>query len=237
MREAVDEGRLDCDGYQPCVQMFDTMEEAAASVPDQEDMVDAEDFDEDNLDVRGKYNKKNLLNRDVGITEVNLVRSCWMEGVLKPYTVLVQKLQLSKFPEQHLAARRIREFYMQVEIGWVDTRTTQPLYASTAFQRWIHNMNDQGKDDLVDLTKRELRSFAGLLLASVRERLAPTWNWIQCLELIDPRGPDISRFGTPEVWEALEDFCSRRDIEFEECRQQIIESRSQASSLDPETRS
>ena len=235
VQEAVQEGRLDCDGYQPLVQMFDSMEAAAASAPAQEDMVESEDFNEDNLGARGRK-KKNLLNKDVGITEVNLGRSCWMAGVLKPYTVLVEKLQVSKCPQQHLAARRIREFYMQLEIGWVGTRTSQPLYPSTAFQCWIREMKEQHKDDLIDLVKTECRSFAGVLLASVRKRLEPTWNWIQCLELIDPRGPDITRFGTQEVWEALEDFCSRRDIDFEKCRLQIIEDRSRAPSLDTETR-
>jgi hypothetical protein len=66
---------------------------------------------------------------------------------------LVEKIQVSKCPQQHLAARRIREFYMQLEIGWVGTRTSQPLYPSTAFQCWIREMKEQHKDDLIDLVK------------------------------------------------------------------------------------
>ena len=237
VREAIAEGRLDADGYQPVPQLFDTMEAAAASAPNQEDLVEAEGFDEGNNRAKNRM-QKNLLNKDVGITEVNLARSCWMAGVLLPYTVLVQKLQTTKLPQQHLAARRLREFYMQLQVGWVGSTDTEPLYPSTEFQDWIKHMKGQEDDysDLIDFVKQECRSFAGVFLAAVRKRLEPTWNWIQAVELIDPRGPDLARFATQPVWDALQDFCKRRNLNFDMCRQQIIQDRSRAPSLDPMTR-
>ena len=41
--------------------------------------------------------------------------------------------------------------------------------------------------------------------------MAPTWDYVQALELADPKGPDLMRYGTDSVWEAVEDLCSRRD--------------------------
>ena len=57
VQEAIAASRLDTDGYQPRAQLFPTMEEAAASAPSQEDMVEAESFDEGNISASGKMKK------------------------------------------------------------------------------------------------------------------------------------------------------------------------------------
>ena len=235
IQEAIEECRLDADGYQPAPQLFDSMEEAAASAPAQEDMVAEEEFDSGNTAARGRK-KKNLLNADVGITEINLARSCWMAGALLPYKVLVEKLQVTGCPQQHLAARRIREFYMQMEVGWIGTRDTDPMYPNTPFQNWMKEMTRQGKQPLVKLVCLECRSFCSVLIDAVRARLKPTWDYIQALELVDPMGPDMTRFAKPTVWEALQDLCKRRDINFDSVRQQIIDEHASMLSLPKDTK-
>ena len=209
------------------------MEDAIAATPTQDDMVDMEGFDEGNTDARGKM-KKNLLNKDVGITELNLARSCWMAGALLPYKVLIEKLQVTRVPQQHLAARRIREFYMQMEMCWIGTRETEPLYPNTPFQDWMKKMQAQGDEDLVKAVCLECRAFCSVLVHAVKGRLKPTWDHIQALELIDPMGPDLTRFATPPVWDALRDICKRRGLEFDKCRDQILQQRVTMLSLDKE---
>ena len=197
--------------------------------------MEAESFDEGNISASGKM-KKNLLNRDVGITEINIARSCWVSGVLLPYKILVEKIKSTKSPQQHLTARRIREFYMQLQVGWVVTTDEDPLYPNTPFQQWITRMLQQGNTTLVDLVKNECHAFAAVLLQSVKERLKPTWDHIQALELVDPLGPDLGRFAKPDVWSALENICSRRSLDFEKCRAQIIVERSRCGSRDAVSR-
>jgi hypothetical protein len=150
--------------------------------------------------------------------------------------VLVEKLQVTRCPQQHLTARRIREFYMQMEMGWVGTRDNEPLYPNTPFQEWMKKMRAEDKDDLVKLMKMECRAFSAVLLEAVRNRLQPTWQHIQALELIDPMGPDLARFAKPPVWDALKDICSRRSLDFDKCRQQIIQERAKMPNLDDLTR-
>ena len=62
-------------------------------------------------------------------------------------------------------------------------------------------------------------------------------NPSQALELIDPLGPDPERYATPEVWNALKDLCSRRGIDYDAVKEQILNSRAEASQLDPNSRS
>ena len=111
---AIQEGRLDADGYQPQRQVFASAREAAAAAPTQEELVAADDFDEGDTDVRGKR-CKNLLNKNVGLSDLNFGRSAYLSGVLKPYKVLVESLQRVQCPEQHLVARRYHKFYMVMQ--------------------------------------------------------------------------------------------------------------------------
>ena len=90
--------------------------------------------------------------------------------------------------KQHLAARRIREFYAQLSHGWIGTRTREPMFPNSAFQAWMQTMTDAGQSELVKLVKQECRAFASVLIASVKKRLEPYWSYIQSLELIDPLG-------------------------------------------------
>ena len=68
------------------------------------------DFDEGDLDVAGMC--KNLLNKNLGLSDLNVGRSAYLTGVLKPYKDFVESLQRIDQPEQHLTTRRIRKFYM-----------------------------------------------------------------------------------------------------------------------------
>ena len=109
-----------------------------------------------------------MLNKHVGLTDLNMGRRCHMTGVLKPYKVLVEELQGFSTPQQHFAARRIRKFYVVVTTGWVGTRTAEPMFPCHAFRTWTENMSSAGKDELVDLIKKECRAFAGVLVASIK---------------------------------------------------------------------
>ena len=45
-------------------------------------------------------------------------------------------------------------------------------------------------------------------------------------------GPDLTRFATPPVWDALNDICDRRGLQFDKCREQIVQQRTSMISLD-----
>ena len=126
---------------------------------------------------------------------------------------------------------------MVLTTGWIGTEDTQPVYPSRAFREWTEEMLQDGKLELVDLVKAECRAFASVLVTSTKERLKNDWNHIQALELIDPVGPELDRHATPEVWDALRDLCSRRDIDFDLAREQIINFRAEAKDLDNRDRS
>ena len=109
VQEAIEEGRLDEDGYQPQTELFPSAQAAAAASPSQEDMISADDFDVGCDGTRGRK-CKNMLNANVGLTDLNAGRSAYLSGCLKPYKVLVERIQRTEQPEQHLLARRIRQF-------------------------------------------------------------------------------------------------------------------------------
>ena len=159
-----------------------------------------------------------------------------MLGVLKPYKVLIEQLQRTDQPEQHLAARRTRHFFMVMKQSWIGTKDREPVFACRAFREWIDDMKVQGKNELITLVKKECRSLSSVLVGSIKERLSSTWNHIQALELIDPLGPEIDRHTTPDVWVALRDLCERRDIDFDSVQSDIIEMRSAAIDFDNNTK-
>ena len=66
------------------------------------------------------------------------------------------------------------------------------------FQDWKKCMFDKGKDELVKLVISECKTFCGVMVKAHKARLAPYWNSIQVLELIDPGGP--AKYTTEEVW-------------------------------------
>ena len=98
---------MDEDGYQPQTELFPSAQTAAA----QEDMISADDFDVGCDGTRGRK-CKNMLNANVGLTDLNAGRSAYLSGCLKLYKVLVEQIQRTEQPEQHLLTRRIRQFYM-----------------------------------------------------------------------------------------------------------------------------
>ena len=117
------------------------------------------------------------------------------------------------------------------------------MYACQAFEDWVQEMKAVGKHNLVAVVKKEARSFSSIFVASVKERLSSTWDYIQCLELIDPLGPDPLVYATPAVWDALRDLYDRRNIEdktgkdFDSVREDILRMRAQAQNLDIESKS
>ena len=241
VRNAYDNDRLN-DGYQPQRQLFPTIAAAAAGAPSQQQCVRHDKFDTGDEDARG-YKLKNLLNPDVGLSDLNFGRSAYLSGVLKPYKILVEELQSVQTPEQHLAARRLRKFYMVMKNAWIGTDENEPMYACKAFEDWVQEMKAVGKDNLVAVVKKEARSFSSIFVASVKARLSSTWDYIQCLELIDPLGPDPLVYATPAVWDALRDLYDRRNIEdktgkdFDSVREEILRMRAQAQNLDIESKS
>ena len=238
---ALENDRLD-DGYQRQRRLFPSVTAAAAAAPSQQECVRQDDFDTGDDGARGRK-RKNMLNCDVGLTDLNFGRSAYLAGVLKPYKVLVEELQNVQTAEQHLAARRLRKFYMIMKTAWIGTEENEPMYASKDFLDWVKEMEAIGKHDLVVVVKREARSFSSIFVASVKARLGSTWNYIQCLELIDPLGPELLTYATPAVWEALRDLYDRRNIEdetgmdFDACKDDILRMRSEAPDLNLDSKS
>ena len=236
VRHAIADGRLtEDDDYIRQPRVYRTVQDAVEAAPAQTDLVDADGFDVGDTDVP-KYKLKNMLNPDVGLTDLNSGRSCYLSGVLKVYKVLVESLQKSTTPEQHLASRRIRQFFMVMQKSWIGSSTTEPMYSCKAFQDWIEDMEVKNKTRLIALVKQECRSFSSILVASLRSRLRATWQHIQALELIDPLGPDIDQHATPAVWAALKDLCRRRHLDFHLCQTQILAIRTAAPNLDQQSR-
>ena len=229
-QQALDEDRNHGDGYQPGPELFPSVADAAASAPTQRSLSAAENFDVGNV-AAPKLKRKNLLNPHVGLTEVNAGRSAWLCGVLKPYKIVVEHLQKFDQPRQHLIARQMRRFYMVMKTAWIGTETAEPMYNRT-FQKWIDDT--AGNEDLVKLVKKECRAFASVFVSSIKERFKGIWNYYQAFELIDPKGPDLAEFGTPEVWAAMSDLCRRRGVDFDLFREQVNEIRAEAPSLDVE---
>ena len=120
---------------------------------------------------------------------------------------------------------------MVMQTAWIGSKDAEPVYSSQHFREWSDEMIALGKTDLVDLVKKECRAFASVFVASVKERLSSTWNYIQSLELVDPMGPDTARYATPPVWDALEDLCDRRSVNFDRCKHQILTMRAEAENL------
>ena len=60
-------------------------------------------------------------------------------------------------------------------------------------------MSKPDQRELVKLVKQECRAFAAVLLAAAKKRFESIWDYIQCLELIDPLGPalDVYRVCDP----------------------------------------
>ena len=235
VRTAIEEGRLEEDDYVRQPRLFESINAAVDSFPDQADMVAADNFDCGD-EGASKTLQKNLLNPNVGLTDLNIGRSCYFSGCLMPYKVLVESLQCATTPEQHLAARRIRQFYMVMQASWIGTRDTEPMFACQAFSEWVAEMMAKGKDRLVKLVKKECRAFCSILVAAMRRRLRTIWNHIQALELIDPLGPDLTTHATAEVWDAMEDLCMRRGLNFHKCKEQVLLIRSQAPDLDAQSK-
>ena len=114
---------------------------------------------------------------------------------------------------------------MVLQKSWIGSNTTEPMYACKEFQNWIEDMEGKNKTALIAMVKQECRSFASILVASFRSRLRKTWHHIQALELIDPLGPDIDQYATPDVWNGLKDICRRRGLDFHLCQTKILQIR------------
>ena len=236
VRTGISEGRLEQDDdfvRQP--RLFDSLNAAIESTPSQEECEEADEFDVGDEDA-SKFKSKNMLNHRVGLSDLNCGRSCYLSGILGVYKVLVESLQRVVTPEQHLAARRFRKFYVVMQKSWIGTDTSEPMYASRSFQEWIEEMKEEGKHELVRLLKKECRSFASILVKVLRSRMRSIWQYIQCLELIDPLGPEMEHYTTDAVWEALKDLCRRRGLEYHLVREQILQIRVEGPDLDKESK-
>ena len=92
MRRGIAEGRLqEDDDFVRQPRLFASVQEAVESSPSQQELVNADDFDVGDVDAP-KTRRKNMLNPDVGLTDLNCGRSCYIAGVLKPYKVVIEQL-------------------------------------------------------------------------------------------------------------------------------------------------
>ena len=101
------------------------------------------------------------------------------------------------------------------------------------WRSWKANMELKGKGELVKLLIKECNSFCSVMVLSVKHRLAPYWDTIQCLELIDPSGPQLDQYTTEEVWAAAEKLGDRRGIDCTTLRDEVILVRSEFPDYDP----
>ena len=217
--------------YQTEVTLFPSAREASESAPSQTELVVADGMDTGAVGHLPQTRRKYLLNKDVGLNDLNMGRSAYLAGALRPYTVLTQQLQTSLWPTQHMAARRIRSYYRQMVSHWIGTPHDPPTMSGRLFQEWKRCMVNKGKHELVELVTKECKAFCGVMVQSHKERLAPYWNSIQALELIDPSGP--ARYATEEVWEAAEDICARRNIDSTTLRTAVNAQRAEYPDLNP----
>jgi len=63
------------------------------SAPSQADLVTVDGMDTGQTGRLPTTRRKNLLNKDVGLNDLNMGRSAYMAGALKPFKVLVEFLQ------------------------------------------------------------------------------------------------------------------------------------------------
>jgi len=224
------------DEYPVEVTRFESIQQSIDAAPSQEDMVAADDMDTGAPLPLSNLKRKNLLNKNVGLNDLNMGRSAYMSGVLFPYKILIEGLQVSCRPEQHKAARRIRSFYRQMTSGWIGTQDQPANMPGRLWIDWKKDMIDKGKDELVNLLIKECNSFSAVIVQSLKLRLKPYWNHIQSLELIDPAGPALETYTTDDVWEAAEDLCERRGIDYTNLRTEIIQLRSEFPDLDTVTK-
>ena len=230
-QEEIDRMQEDINEYEMEVTLFPSARDAAESTPSQDELTRADDMDTGAPPPLPKTRRKNLLNKDVGLNDLNMGRSAYLAGALRPYAVLVQQLQTSSRPIQHMAARRIRSYYRQMITHWIGTPTDPATMSGKLFQDWRKSMIDKGKDELVELVTKECNAFCGVMVQSHKERLKPYWNSIQALELIDPSGP--AKYATEDVWEAAEGICSRRNIDSTNLRDIINRQRAEYPDLNP----
>ena len=179
------------DEYPVDVTRFPDVQRAQKSAPSQVELVAADGMDTGRAGHLPSTKRKNLLNKNVGLNDLNMGRSAYMAGALKPFKVLVEFLQTHTRPVQHLTARQIRKFYRQMIQGWIGTRDTPASMPGKYWRSWKESMITKGKGDLVKLLTKECNAFCSVMVFSHKQRLAPYWDTIQCLELIDPSGPEL----------------------------------------------
>ena len=120
--------------------------------------------------------------------------------------------------------------------GWIGSEDTAASMPGRCWIDWKRSMVTKGKQELVDLVKKECNSFSAVVVQSLKLRLEPYWNYIQAMELIDPAGPALETYTTDEVWDAAEDLCRRRGIDFTNLREEVIKVRSEFPDYDPVTK-
>jgi len=94
-------------------------------------------------------------------------------------------------------------------------------------------MELKGKGELVKLLTKECNSFCAIMVFAHKQRLTPYWDTIQCLELIDPSGPQLHQYTTEQVWAAAEKLGDRRGIDCATLRDEVILVRSEFPDYDP----
>ena len=94
-------------------------------------------------------------------------------------------------------------------------------------------MELKGKGELVKLLTKECNSFCSVMVLTIKQRLTPYWDTIQCLELIDSSGPQLRQYTTEEVWAAAEKLGDRRGIDYTTLRDEVILVRSEFPDYDP----
>lgn len=212
---------------------FPDAQRAQESVPSQADLVTADSMDTGRSGYLPVTRRKNLLNKDVGLNDLNMGRSAYMAGALKPFKVLIEFLQTYTRPVQHLAARHIRKFYRQMVQGWIGTEDTPASMPGEYWRGWKERMILKGKGDLVKLLTKECNAFCSVMVFAQKLRLAPYWDTIQCLELIDPSGPALDQYTTEEVWAAAVKLGERRGIDCTSLREEVLLVRSEFPDYDP----
>lgn len=126
-------------------------------------------------DVNAKPKKRDaLLHPTIGVTDLNYGRDAFVTAVLKPFVVLIQRLQTVKQPVPHLLARWFRHFIRIIELQFINADNKFPAPYSTWRDLMMHPSIDKPK--LVEALDKEAKKFATVLVKQLQKRLKPYWS-------------------------------------------------------------
>ena len=152
------------------------------------------------LDAGTKRTKCVLLSERCGLTTQMLGLDAIMADALKPYKVLVERLQTQIIPIGHKIRPWISKCFKQLNQAFLDDN---PSYGRR-YQQW--RTRDDVSEELDEQVQLMGRQYVYQFLKDAKHRLQPYWSLLLASETINPCMP--SRI-SPSAWEGVKDLCRR----------------------------